>query len=430
MTQANSLRIGLLGQFGIGNLGNEGSLEAMLRVLRKRLPEAELICICTHPDIVSKAHGVECTPLKIAGAKGILNRALLGMPGRIANLAHAIRQASKLDVLIVPGTGILDDFNESPLGLPYDLWRWTLGARLGGARVGFVSVGAGPITRSLSRFLMKGAAHRARYRSYRDLPSKAFMKGIARWADMDPVFPDLAFSLPPPRPAPRPAKAPIIVAVGVMAYYGWAGSVRDGREIYEDYIAKLARYVGWLVETGRRVKFVIGKDKDIQAVNDVTRSVLALRASHAEGLEPFEAARNLDDVMAQMAGADIAVVTRFHNLVCALKAGRPTISLGYAKKNEALLTEMGLAEFSQDVETFDLERLKFQTGQLLADRTAHEQAIRRRVGDYAEQLAHQENLLAERWLKPRASQAARRITAPEADQRMLRQSMRTRPVDE
>ena len=110
-----------------------------------------------------------------------------------------------------------------------------------------------------------------------------------------------------------------------------------------------------------------------------------------------EGRSTLDDVMRQMAEADIAVVTRFHNLVAALHVGRPAISLGYAEKNHALLMDMGLGDFSQDVEIFDLERLKAQTETMIAQRAAHRAAILQHVADYRAQLARQEDLLASRF---------------------------------
>src|SRR5262249_51653949 len=156
---------------------------------------------------------------------------------------HALKVARSLDVLFIPGTGVLDDFGATPTGLPYDLWRWCHAAKWAGAKIGFVSIGAGPIVRSLSRMLMKSAARCAAYRSYRDLPSKAFVNSIAMRTPQDPVFPDLAFGLPAPA---RPAReeGPLVVAVGVMAYFGWQGA--DGAAIYENYIRKLSDYVVWL----------------------------------------------------------------------------------------------------------------------------------------------------------------------------------------
>ena len=40
-----------------------------------------------------------------------------------------------------------------------------------------------------------------------------------------------------------------------------------------------------------------------------------------------------------------------------MKLGKPTVSLGYADKNERLMNEFGLGEFSQPVETFDVDLL-------------------------------------------------------------------------
>lgn len=404
------MRIGLLGQFGIGNLGNEGTLEAALRFLRARAPDVDLRVICTDPDYVRAAHSVAAVRMQSdwphAGAARLINKLLLGMPARIANFAHALRVARGLDVLLIPGTGVLDDFGATPAGLPYDLWRWCHAAKWSGAKIGFVSIGAGPIVHPLSRFLMKGAARCAVYRSYRDLPSKAFVNAIALRTPQDPVFPDLAFGLPAP---PRPARAegPLVVAVGVMAYFGWAGE--DGEAVYQLYIERLSDYVVWLLGRGYRVRFIIGKDKDAAAVADVQQRVEALAPEKMAGIDPFEPAQDLHDVMRQMAGADIAMVTRFHNLVCALHVGTPCVSVGYAQKNQALLEEMGLGRFSQEVETLDLDILKRHTEKLIAERVQHAAAILRKVADYELQLKAQERILADEFLTPAASV---RVTTP------------------
>jgi len=106
--------------------------------------------------------------------------------------------------------------------------------------------------------------------------------------------------------------------------------------------------------------------------------------------------------------ADIATVTRFHNLVCALHVGTPCVSLGYAQKNQALLEEVDLGRFSQEVENFDLEILKRHTEKLIAERAAHAAAITRKVADYELQLKAQERLLTEEFLQP----ASVRVAAP------------------
>ena len=67
--------------------------------------------------------------------------------------------------------------------------------------------------------------------------------------------------------------------------------------------------------------------------------------------------------MYQILETELIVATRFHNIVAALSAGRPAISIGYAEKNDALLEQVGLGAFCQWIEGLDTSRLiaDFQT---------------------------------------------------------------------
>ena len=58
-----------------------------------------------------------------------------------------------------------------------------------------------------------------------------------------------------------------------------------------------------------------------------------------------------------MAPVGTVVATRYHNVICALQLGKPTISLGYAKKNVVLMEDMGLPEFCQYADSIDVGKL-------------------------------------------------------------------------
>lgn len=392
------LRIGLLGQFGIGNLGNEGSLDSMLRFLRSAVPDAKLLSICSDPEFVSRTHNVDAAPIRAPASGGaasrIWNSVLAGMPSRMGNVAHTLKICSGLDAIIIPGTGVLDDYSARPSGFPYELWRWCWGARIRGAKVAMVSIGAGPIRNRLSRFFLLNAARAATHRSYRDHASREFMRELGLDVSSDAVFPDLAFGLPVPEAPSRPAHAGPVVALGVMSYSGWQGG---SQAVYETYLAKITDYACWLLSSGNRINLVVGSSSDVKAVEDV-RAGLARRCGHLLDAVESRAANSLGEVMSQLAQADIAVVTRFHNLVCALMTGRPVISLGYAGKNAELQREFGLLEYSQDVETFDLEKLKAQTQDMLAHRADQSARIQGIAAEHASRFAVQARALLE-WLR-------------------------------
>ena len=231
-------KIGLFGIFGCGNSGNDGSLEAMLTFLQGLRPDANLTCICPVPDKVREDYRVLAlsdrpSSTDFNGFVGLLNRRL-----HLVGWIYTIRQVRKLDLLIIPGTGILDDYRTGPWGIPYVLFRWCLSAKLSGTEVWFVSIGAGPIHHPLSRWLMKRAAAVAQYRSYRDTVSREFMMSVGFDARTDPVYPDIAFRLPAPKClAPRRADGEALaVALGIMSYGGW----RHGARSWSGYLCRVS----------------------------------------------------------------------------------------------------------------------------------------------------------------------------------------------
>ena len=77
---------------------------------------------------------------------------------------------------------------------------------------------------------------------------------------------------------------------------------------------------------------------------------------------------SIHDAMAAIGETDIVIASRYHVQIAALKMGRPLISLSYGPKNDALMADVGLDEFSQDVDNVDFERLTQQISTLVAER--------------------------------------------------------------
>lgn len=399
-------KIGLFGLFGTGNSGNDGSLEAMLRFLREVRPDAEITCICSAhsgaAERVARSLRVATTSLGMPPPKNrllrTLDRLLLTLPRRIASLVHAVRRARRLDALVVPGTGILDDFGGSPFGMPLALLAWCLAARLSGAWVAFVSIGAGPIHNPISRWLMRSAVALADYRSYRDTVSKEFMQSIGCDARDDAVYPDIAFKLPAPtlpRRSPSHDRRPV-VGVGVMTYFGWRNDATRGAATYESYRGKITSFVLWLLDRGCAVRVLMGDTNDQRAVDDLLAHVATARPALPGDRLLFEPISSLHDLMRQIAQTDVVVATRYHNVVCALKLGKPTVSIGYADKNDVLMAEMGLGQFCQHIERLSLDRLMEQFEQLLAERARYERGIGEAHLACQRRLEHQDRLLAAR----------------------------------
>jgi polysaccharide pyruvyl transferase WcaK-like protein len=354
------------------------------------------------PQTVTADHGIRAESLRWQGFKHptwrVFNRLLLRIPAEAVRIAKMIGTLLRTDVMIVPGTGTLDDFGIGPFEWPFDLFKWCVAAKLCGVRIAFVSAGAGPIQAPLSRWFMKTAARTAAYRSYRDQLSKDFMAGIGLDTSADGVFPDLVFSLPVPRRAgPSEARdGRPCIGVGIMSYHGWKHSGEGASPVYRTYLAKMKRFVLALRERGYLVRLLGGDERDTAAHRDF---LSMLRADEGDRLDSWllaEPTHTLPQLLDQIAQTDAVVATRFHNVLCALMSARPTISIGYARKNDVLMEEMGVGAYCQQIEDLDVDRLMTQFDRLMAAKSTLSEGLRQRAEHQREALLQQECLLAAR----------------------------------
>ncbi len=379
--QTRAKRIILFGVFGHGNIGNDASLEAMLAFLRQARPDAELACVCTGPQVVRAKYHIPAISVSWPRSDNRFfrnfNRLFFKVPGRVVDLFYTLKAVGRFDVMIIPGTGILDDFGDRPWNMPYALFKWCLAARLCGVRIAFVSVGAGPMNHPFNRWLLKSASRFAQYRSYRDEGSKNFMESIGIDTRNDTVFPDIVFSLRTPvtLPASYSEGDSLSVGVGVMLYFGTTGRDENVTKIYKTYVRKITSFVLWLMDEGHRVRLLVGDTADLPVVENILNAIIAKRGDLPREQIRADLAQSYQDLINQIAETDIIVASRFHNLICALKLNRPAVSLGYRKRHEELMTEMGLGNFCQQIESLDIDRLIDQFKSLSLERRKFTQII-------------------------------------------------------
>ena len=236
----------------------------------------------------------------------------------------------KHDVVIVPGMGVLDaSLPLRPWGFPYALFLISASGRLMRTKVAMVSVGADIVQPGPTRWLLKNAARLAFFRSFRDAFSRDAMRRSGLDVSHDQVYPDLVFGLPASSDEPGD---PRTVAVGVMAYYGSNAERQQADAIYASYVADVTRFVRWLVDDGRQVRLLIGdaNGSDDGAAQEVLAGLRAQRPDLDSSRVVAQPVSSLADVMRELALAGSVVATRYHNVLCALRLSRPTISLGYS----------------------------------------------------------------------------------------------------
>jgi polysaccharide pyruvyl transferase WcaK-like protein len=358
------VKVGLFGLLGTGNLGNDGSLAAVLGHLRAEQPRARIEVFCSGPEEVTARYGVPAIRMNwnreeyttAAGLAPIVRKGL----GKVVDLFRTAAWVGRQDVVIVPGMGVLEaTLPVRPWGWPYSLLLLTLSGKLLGTKVVLLAVGADRVADSANRTLLVGAARLARYRSYRDEISREAMCAMGVDTSRDPVHTDLAFGLPTPVSIVDHS----VVGVGVMDYHGGNTDRDQAGRIHHDYVANMTEFVRRLAEDGRVVRLFVGDQADAAVADRIIDVVSSPAVSVVR-------TSTMDKLLREMARVDSVVASRYHNVLAAVKLGKPTVAVGYAAKSDALMAEMGLAEFCQSIRELDVDRLVKQF--ILAEDQAEE----------------------------------------------------------
>lgn len=375
-TTSKQSKIGFFGIFGVQNLGNECTLQAILYNARKRFPEGEIFSICYQPDDTSRRHNVPAVPIsaryfqsrsngKVVQRRGGLSRlarvVFQRIPGELMDWVKAVRTLRGTDLVVMTGTGMLTDYSTSAFGYPYDVFKWSAAARLAGCKLRFVGVGVGPIYGWLSRRLIRYALSLADCRSYRDEFSKNRIAQAGFDSSKDFVFPDLVFSLSKNSLPPRPnrGRQKLVVGLGVMDHRDiHIATLEEQEASYSSYLDKMCDFVCWLVKNGYMIRILQGDVKYDTLTRTDLKARLEQRGVHyAQAGIVDEGSSTVEELIEQIAQADILVSPRFHNLLLGLMLNIPAVSISYDPKNDALLEGVGLGKYCQALTELEVPKL-------------------------------------------------------------------------
>ena len=328
---------------------------------------------------------------------GALARAVIGGLRQVPTIASEVpflfkcrRRIARLDLLVFAGSHQLNDFVGGPWVFPYTVLKWTLMARLAGATVVFLSMGAGPIDSWLGRRFIRWALLLASYRSYRDETAAAVVDSLQVSAN-NRVVPDLAFSLtiPTPRTAPRGKR--LVVGLNPLPLYADYWYLTDVAR-YEAYVAKLAQFADWLVNRGCEVRFIPTQLKvDPAVIRDIKQQMTTVEAGEGEHdshvVDP--PVHNLDELIYALSEVDCMVATRYHGILLSLSLRKPVLAIAYHPKSRDLMTWLGLERYVVDGNNFGVEGLIERFLQLEADAPDVTAALLRQLPAFREKVQAQ-----------------------------------------
>jgi len=323
----------MFGEFGLGNLGNDMTCQVVMQQLASRLPDAAFTALVSEPGRADEMVGLPA--LSFAKPHGP------SLPARVwaklADLTALLRLVRQFDVMVVPGTGMLEDPTaRMPGGQLTWLALLSLACRLRRVPLVWVGLGGSPYAQRMPARVAVWAAKGAARRSYRDAMTRDALDHAGLDVTHDELIHDLVLAVDP-RPA-VPAAPGGRVAVSVFDL-----PPEQGRERYAKVLAEV---VDRLVAAGNQVDMVVMDHEDVPITNQVLGML--------DGTPPpVVRPTTLDGLLTALGPADIVVGTRYHTLIGTLLARRSPVALAHAAKDVALLSQAGLDDYVLDVTTVD-----------------------------------------------------------------------------
>ncbi len=393
LTQTDT-KIGLLNHVGGGNLGDDATLEAVAGNIKRRRPNAEIVAFSMNPDDTKARHGMVSHPIRrkrwsigysSEGTEATFKETVKALTRRyrvvfyplkatkavVRPLSEAFHELSFLvssrrnikyfDLLIISGGGQLTE-KDGPWGFPYTIFKWVVLARSAGARCIFLNLGAGPLTRPLSKFFVTRALRAADYVSLRDDKSRVLVHEIGFTGESQ-VCPDSVYGLEvaTTNGNPRQGHTQPIVGFAPMPYpdpdpRGYRAE--KDQIVYDELIRKLATFASWLVGQSYGIT-IFGTDIGVDplAIEDLQ---VALRSHHGIPSSQYSVCHSIkstQDLLAAMSEMDYVVTCRFHGVVFAHLLNKPVLAIAHHSKVVDLMTELGLSSYCVDIRNFDLKLL-------------------------------------------------------------------------
>jgi polysaccharide pyruvyl transferase WcaK-like protein len=184
--------------------------------------------------------------------------------------------------------------------------------------------------------------------------------------------------------------------------------------VYAGYLESLAAFANWLFAHDYDVRLLIGDLADRRVTKEF-RSLLAERSvNYANDRVTDEPVTSVRDLLYQLASTDVVVATRFHNVLLSLVLEKPVIAISFHHKCSSLMSQMGMAEYSLDINSLNANRLIQQFRHLEEGADRVKELIREKVSASRNTLEEQYGLIL-RKIAPGASQAVVAVTEVRQD---------------
>lgn len=284
----------IIGNYGAGNLGDEAILESLLELCDQHRIRANVVS--ANPEATREAHRVPTTLPLAAGLRSFLQ----------FNSQQTKKYFTETDAIILGGGGL---FTNETFQAPIIWARQAYQAMHNKKPLYCVGQSVGPLGSAWSRAITGFVFRYAEHTILRDQESAELLKDLGVEKDKIEVAGDLALLLPPSQTKPNPKRKRMLI------------SLRSWHGLHSQAIEALIKVLPTLTE---EVALLPMGDDDEEILAQVAHDI----DLDAEIIHP----QTPQEVMAEIARANLVIGMRLHSLILATAQGIPCVGISYSDK--------------------------------------------------------------------------------------------------
>lgn len=338
------MKIGIVGNYGNNNNGDEAILSGILQQLLHTFPikKEDITVFSNNPHQTVNRYGVKSYPLYYKKGRNI------------NTFIHTYKKnreyIQSLDLLVIGGGGILMDFykREAQLFGTYALMAKNY-------KVPYVvyGCGAGPIHTSMGKWSLRFLCRFADSISVRDPQSKQLLESIGVKRSII-VIGDPAFALKTNTKVHN--ATPTRIGVSAVPFFNLNYWPQGNESKYNAYINGMAKNLDHLAEA-HNVQFTFFATKfpqDVEATKHIKNYM-----KYKENVEIIDKNLSPEQIIEITNEQDVVIGTRLHSLILATASATPIIAVSYHNKVNDFMHLANLGEYCFSMDSIEQEESMF-----------------------------------------------------------------------
>lgn len=343
------MKIGLIGNYGATNIGDESILRAIL----KNHSKYEFVVFSADPNATHKEIGVKTAPLFPLGIRSFFKH----------GFKRSIKALRSVDAVILGGGGLLQD----EYLFACFLWAWQVfWVKFFNKPLFIYATGVGPLKTWLGRRLTKYVYSYASGITVRDHTSQNYLHRLGLSLDNVEITADPAFLFK--HVEHEHTRKPHTYIISLRPWLKYNSKIIS---VFTNYLQKL--------KEEKNAKFIFVcmqsiKEKDHKVIDPIMKKVGGTL------LTP----RHFTDLLQAMEQAEFAIGMRYHFLIATILTRTPVLAISYSHKVDSLFKHSILEPYMHSVSDLSVEHLERKMKRLSVDYNNIKVYQKRRVEDLKE----------------------------------------------